>query len=856
MPDQEEPLCRILGTDCSVRVSMVNGLSAPRDQGALPTGSTPPSSRSPFVTAYGYDNVDEDLDETGNEQKLGGGERGADDPVAWKERISSLEQRLRIVETRLEASASAAAIKTRRRSDQQVERLAPPHFRVARTSGTNERTRTHRDAQSLVDSCNQPQRSSTQTKRTSEPADQGYSNSIVILIKYPAPYAGAQEILQRAWDNGRDDRIVRDDRVTLCARGGWVDPVASGLVTDGQMQASWLCFSTAFINVLPLPSLVRTSKSNSPPAPRHPFLKLAILIHVSHTRTTNPLTPIQCRHIRELLYTSLQNLWTVAPSLPVIRALIILALVPTFTLIESPDEVQDGRGERNGNHEEEDMDESRDPDDMGRTNNLVSRPLPSPLHLLQMAKNMALALGLARANTETVGFEGDDQGMDSSAGAAGLEGYLLWHCILQQEYWAGIIMSPYIPCYSLTHSNLIGELEALLENDGMAASSSSLLPSGDHNSHSQRQNPRLHISQYVLHTAKLQQIIEPLLALIEGISQCPTNDDFAGACEAFTTFLAGMEAWYSQFPRDSFVGARYLYITAKQYDYTVHLRMATWVQLLPRPVICELLYTLLHQCGRSLIRCGMQLIVSLTSYRDLQPFMPGGNHVISICAWAGLLHIQAMFKGHADIEWTGRKHASHLVTFEETARKLHPGHAGTLLDVLKDFLKHVQSRQRPSSDINAAVHNDTIPPGPSVAAWTFPANTAGSNIASRGMNSSSFQLHNSVSNLRQQQYPPSLPTLPVYAGVGHQDGTGNFDGYEANHPAMSTSYAPPLSGLDSTDNAGFLDASASALHEVSGTQMMPFLGEFTPAEMQAFETWWFDMLNADGTPEGAGAMLG
>jgi hypothetical protein len=126
-----------------------------------------------------------------------------------------------------------------------------------------------------------------------------------------------------------------------------------------------------------------------------------------------------------MLFTSLQNVWTVAPSLPIIRALIILALVPAFPLIASPDEEQDGRAEPHGYHGEDDMDESKDLNNMGWANNLASRPLPSPVHLLQLAKNMALALGLARANTETIGIKSDGEGLDSCTGAAGLEGFLL-----------------------------------------------------------------------------------------------------------------------------------------------------------------------------------------------------------------------------------------------------------------------------------------------------------------------------------------------------------------------------------------------------------------------------------------------
>jgi hypothetical protein len=443
-------------------------------------------------------------------------------------------------------------------------------------------------------------------------------------------------------------------------------------------------------------------------------------------------------------------------------------------------------------------------------------------------------------------------------------------------------MSPHLPRSLSTQSDDLAKLDALLQDDRTKASPSPLLSSGEHKSHTHTKKTNLALAQYVSYTSKLQRILEPPLAFIESIEQCPTVDEFARAYESFKMFVEGMESWYSQFPRDScrstswnvrkqhsnvdfcefvVVGARYLYITAKQYDYAVHLRIATWIQLLPRPLISELLHTLLQQCGRSLIRCGMHLIVSLTSYRDLQPFMPGGNHVASICAWAGLIHIQAMFKGHADAEWTGRKHASHLVTFEETMRKLHPGHAGTLIDVLKDSIKHVRPRHenkppRPDPDlINATLHNDPIPPGPSAATWNFPATNSGSNTASRGMASSSLQMHNSVSNLRHQQYPPS-PTLPPY-GIGPQDSLGSIDGYETNHPVASTSYAPALSGFPEMDNnAPFFESSVSTTQAVSGAQMMPFLGEFTSAEMQAFETWWFEMLNVDGTPEGAGAMLG
>lgn len=189
--------------------------------------------------------MDEDSHGLGNEQKQERVERDEDDLMAWKGRVSLLEQRLRIVEARLEASASIPGTATRRRTQHLVDRLdSPSHFRSARTISTNDRSTADKDIQHIGDSRHQLERPSTKTQRekASEPSGQHYSSSMVVLIKWSAPYVGAQEILRCARNEGSENLFAGLGMVRSWTRDGWADPLASGMVTEGQMQASWLWY--------------------------------------------------------------------------------------------------------------------------------------------------------------------------------------------------------------------------------------------------------------------------------------------------------------------------------------------------------------------------------------------------------------------------------------------------------------------------------------------------------------------------------------------------------------------------------------------------------------------------------------
>ncbi|KAJ9113867.1 hypothetical protein QFC19_000060 [Naganishia cerealis] len=743
-----------VATDCSLRDINVGSSHASMGEESDPRSRLEPvQSRSPSLSAKKTENEIENL--TGNRLGNANGEAQNEvyDYTVWKERVASLEQRLRIVEARLEYSKSTLGSNSHRRSQYQVDQLAPLE-RTRTSSAKGSRAYSYRHSRRHQLSCSSAQ-DKAKNDSNSDP-DFGLGN---ILIKHSAPYAGIQEILQRAREEVQGKPLISEKKRDSdpWAREGWVDPVACGLVTEGQMQAAWLwyvgylsvqlwcnlqligvtlflvtiSFSAAFISVLPLSSLVPQPSSPSPPAPRHPFVRLVILTYISETSTLNPFTVSLCQRIRALLLTSLQNLWTVDPSLPVVRALLVLALLPAFTMVpldNHREDTEEGLDDPYGIDAVDDMNDIDSGENSPLSPGSDTRALPSPVYLLQLARSMGLALGLSRSSVNTVGLTGNgdsrEKGMDSSAGSAGLEGFLL------------------------------------------------------------------------------------------------------------------------------------------QYDYSTHLRMASWIQRLPRPFISELLFPMLSRVGRSLVRSGMKLIVALTSYQDLQLLMPGGNHVLSICAWAGLLHIQAQFKGHAEDEWTGRRHASHLVTFEETVRKIHPGHAGPIIDRYKNFLKHVtpghnhDSPQRGQSDDRADPSKSTVQSKFVAPAWTFPAHTAGP-TGSTGTMGTSLQLHDAVSDIRHQNYLPPLPNLPLHMEVGMPHGFARGSPHDTNFPtAHAQGYVPSLSTFPPPDHAAISDASVSNLQETSGAQMVPFLGEYTLAEMQAFETWWFDMLNADGTPQGVGVMPG
>lgn len=259
------------------------------------------------------------------------------------------------------------------------------------------------------------------------------------------------------------------------------------------------------------------------------------------------------------------------------------------------------------------------------------------------------------------------------------------------------------------------------------------------------------------------------------------------------------------------MAGRYLYITARQYDYAVHLRVAGWIQRLPRPIISELLYPLLHYVGRSLIQSGMQVIVNLSSCKDLQVFMPGCNHTLSIFAWAGLMNIQALFKHDSnDQDWTGRRHKSHLDSFETTIAGLYPTITGVIMPRLKAWVARVKPHEEARGHLPQSRN-----------AWEPSAGGAS------GTGNGAF--HPATSDLRHQpapaldygiEYPPSLSTFPAGGNVGLL-------------PPPGTDFA----GLGS---GGGMPAA------------VPFLGEFTAQEMAAFEAWWFDMLEVDGTPSTGG----
>lgn len=108
--------------------------------------------------------------------------------------------------------------------------------------------------------------------------------------------------------------------------------------------------------------------------------------------TVNPLTGQQSQTVRQILRENLINAMSVPPSTPVVRALLVATYLPGFT--SAP--VADGEP-----------------------------PLPSPLYIVQVAKSMALALGMDRAEDSMVGYT--DDGWDGED-AAGMDGYYLVRC--------------------------------------------------------------------------------------------------------------------------------------------------------------------------------------------------------------------------------------------------------------------------------------------------------------------------------------------------------------------------------------------------------------------------------------------
>jgi hypothetical protein len=172
--------------------------------------------------------------------------------------------------------------------------------------------------------------------------------------------------------------------------------------------------------------------------------------------------------------------------------------------------------------------------------------------------------------------------------------------------------------------------------------------------------------------------------------------------------------------------------------------------------------------------------------------MTGHQHVVCVIAWMGLINIQAMFKHTNDHDWTGRRHVNHLETFAETLTWLYPDVAGVVIRRVKASIPTIE------------------PVKPSSPGQQNPWDLA-------SVNGTGIQPH-ATSDIRH--HPP--PAGPSYDWPQ--------PAIPANAPLGPTSIDPELGAV-----------------LMPGAQM-PFLGEFTAAEMAAFETWWFDMLDGDGTP--------
>lgn len=196
----------------------------------------------------------------------------------------------------------------------------------------------------------------------------------------------------------------------------------------------------------------------------------------------------------------------------------------------------------------------------------------------------------------------------------------------------------------------------------------------------------------------------------------------------------------------------------------------------------------------------MHVIVALSSHKDLQVFMPGGQHTLSLFAWAGLMNIQAMFQNdpnHQD--WTGRRHKSHLEAFEATLMGLYPEVAGKVMGKLKVWLARVQPHEEGTRRrMNIPVRRDVWEP--SVGGGAAPG------VA--------FQPVTSDIRHEVMYAQPEGAGFPVNGGP-----LLPMTGYEFPTPHLA-----PATGMP---------------------PVVPFLGEFTAQEMAAFETWWFDMLDVD-----------
>jgi hypothetical protein len=143
-------------------------------------------------------------------------------------------------------------------------------------------------------------------------------------------------------------------------------------------------FQNLFTDILPLREL------SSMTTPRHPLIQSVILGYLAQCPASiNPLTADQSQAAREAIRENLINAFSVAPSMPVVRALLVATYLPGFTMVPTPD------GEP---------------------------PLPKPEYFVQVAKSMALALGMDRAEQSMVGYA--DDGWDGED-ALGMDGYFL-----------------------------------------------------------------------------------------------------------------------------------------------------------------------------------------------------------------------------------------------------------------------------------------------------------------------------------------------------------------------------------------------------------------------------------------------
>jgi hypothetical protein len=143
-------------------------------------------------------------------------------------------------------------------------------------------------------------------------------------------------------------------------------------------------FQNLFFDILPMREL------SSMTTPRHPLIQSVILGYLAKCPSTvNPLSAEQSHAARQAIRDNLINAFSVAPSMPVVRALLVATYLPGFTMVSSHD------GEP---------------------------PLPRPEYIVQTVKSMALALGMDRAEQSTVGYA--DDGWDGED-ALGMDGYFL-----------------------------------------------------------------------------------------------------------------------------------------------------------------------------------------------------------------------------------------------------------------------------------------------------------------------------------------------------------------------------------------------------------------------------------------------